>query len=411
MNMNRIAKAGLGILGAIVVFGCLSMAAPTMKVNQVVPMDNQSMAIDQIILLVDASASLKDYEIFAYEKSLVEAFSAAMPDADYHAGIISFGENEILHKQTLLLKRFNRDRMIAGAADLKYLGGMTPLEQALKTARENLVKTTGKSAIVVFSDGKPYSEQDSLSACRKLIQAQSEVLCVHTVHMGSSREGAEFLEQLANLSSCGSFRTAEDINNPSAMESFVREVLLGSVMKSEVTDSDGDGVPDNLDQCAGTPKGVTVDMKGCPLDSDGDGVYDYQDQCLGTPMGAKVDARGCWIIKGLNFDTDQSVIKPEFNNLLNDVATVLKDNKDVKIRIEGYTDSRGTDAYNQKLSERRAEAVKQYLVNAGIASNLLASRGFGEGNSVAPNTSPENMYLNRRVELTVIEKVTYGQNN
>lgn len=102
----------------------------------------------------------------------------------------------------------------------------------------------------------------------------------------------------------------------------------------------------------------------------------------------------------MNFDTDKHDIKPQYHEPLDDVAEILKANPHVKVRIDGHTDSAGTDAHNQGLSERRANAVMEYLVSEGIAQSRLRAKGLGESQPIRPNDTPENMLINRRVELT-----------
>jgi len=168
-------------------------------------------------------------------------------------------------------------------------------------------------------------------------------------------------------------------------------------------DSDGDGVPDYLDQCPDTPKGAPVDAKGCPLDSDGDGVPDYLDQCPGTPKGIIVDEKGCELKLTLhiNFDFDKAEIKPEFKPELDKAAEFIRQNSKVPyILLAGHTDNMGEEDYNQNLSERRAEAVRQALIDSyGIDGNRLKARGYGESQPVADNGTEEGRYQNRRVEV------------
>ena len=168
-------------------------------------------------------------------------------------------------------------------------------------------------------------------------------------------------------------------------------------------DSDGDGVPDSLDQCPNTPRGVQVDATGCPLDSDHDGVPDYLDQCPGTPPGLKVDAQGCeieeMILRGVNFKTNSADLEPASAAVLDGVVAVLAQRPNSRAEIRGYTDSRGADAYNLKLSERRAAAVVAYLVAHGIPSDNLRSTGFGKDNPIASNDTVEGRAQNRRVTV------------
>jgi OOP family OmpA-OmpF porin len=112
------------------------------------------------------------------------------------------------------------------------------------------------------------------------------------------------------------------------------------------------------------------------------------------------------ILRGVNFDYDKSNIKSEFAPILDEAAQTLKDNPDVNVMISGHTDSIGSDEYNQRLSERRAQAVKQYLVSQGIAASRLSTEGRGEREPIAPNTkdgrdNPEGRAMNRRAELKV----------
>ncbi|TWI76870.1 OOP family OmpA-OmpF porin [Desulfobotulus alkaliphilus] len=165
-------------------------------------------------------------------------------------------------------------------------------------------------------------------------------------------------------------------------------------------DSDGDGVPDYRDRCPDTPPGVPVDQWGCPLDSDGDGVPDYLDHCPGTPVGARVNALGCWEIQGLTFGTASNVIESQYHGILDEVVAVLRRNPDLKIEVAGYTDSRGSDAYNRRLSRERATAVRDYFVRKGIDGARLRVVGYGPDNPIADNDTAEGRARNRRVELT-----------
>jgi outer membrane protein OmpA-like peptidoglycan-associated protein len=112
------------------------------------------------------------------------------------------------------------------------------------------------------------------------------------------------------------------------------------------------------------------------------------------------------VLRGVNFDYDKSNIKSQFVPILDEAAQTLKDNPDITVSVEGHTDSIGSDEYNQRLSERRAQAVKQYLVSKGIATSRLSALGKGEQEPIAPNTkdgrdNPEGRAMNRRAELKI----------
>jgi OOP family OmpA-OmpF porin len=148
-------------------------------------------------------------------------------------------------------------------------------------------------------------------------------------------------------------------------------------------------------------------------DSDGDGVNDCNDKCPNTPAGQTVGPDGCPVpvtidLRGVNFDFDKSKLRPDAIAILNEAIEVLKKYPELKVEVAGHTDSVGTDAYNQKLSERRAKAVYDYLTSNGVdAGRLIGPHGYGESRPIAPNTNPdgtdnpEGRAKNRRTELNV----------
>lgn len=104
-------------------------------------------------------------------------------------------------------------------------------------------------------------------------------------------------------------------------------------------------------------------------------------------------------LEGVNFSTDSSKLLPESIAILDGAAATLKEWGEVKIEVAGHTDSVGTDAYNLRLSQRRADTVRAYLIEKGIAADRLFAKGYGESSPVADNKTAEGRYKNRRVEL------------
>jgi OOP family OmpA-OmpF porin len=181
---------------------------------------------------------------------------------------------------------------------------------------------------------------------------------------------------------------------------------IGGSQASCSNDSDGDGVPDDQDKCPDTPEGVKVDEVGCPLDTDGDGVPDYMDKCPQTPPGATVDEVGCMlqlVLNNIEFVVDSATLTAEARASLDQVADAIKARPDVvSMSVIGHTDSTGSEGYNQKLSEQRANAVAAYLRSAGAKSRFVTS-GSGELQPIADNSTEEGRARNRRVELNVMK--------
>lgn len=163
----------------------------------------------------------------------------------------------------------------------------------------------------------------------------------------------------------------------------------------EVLDSDHDGVPDYRDKCPDTPAGQKVDKVGCPLPEAA-----KPEPAAVAPAAAPAPAPAPLPkMAGVNFDFDKAVVRPaDFANLDQDAAT-LKEWGNVKVEVAGHTDSVGTEQYNMGLSERRANAVREYLISRGVAADRLTVKGYGESMPIADNTTAEGRFKNRRVEL------------
>lgn len=177
-----------------------------------------------------------------------------------------------------------------------------------------------------------------------------------------------------------------------------------------LVDGDKDGIPDASDRCPNTGLGVSVSSDGCPLDSDNDGVYDSSDRCAATPVGAKVDEKGCRIKLAetvklsmqLNFKSGSNDIQPEHASEIAKVGKFLKQYPDSAVVIEGHTDSQGSAAFNQQLSEKRAASVREFIIkNYNIASSRISSLGIGEVNPIADNSTASGRAQNRRVVAVV----------
>lgn len=142
------------------------------------------------------------------------------------------------------------------------------------------------------------------------------------------------------------------------------------------------------------PKPVVVEKKPEPKP-----VEEVKERCPGTPKGVMLNDAGCWKVELVNFDFDKARIRDDEKAGLNEVAKVMKENAQIKLEIQGHTDSTGPDAYNQKLSERRAKAVTDYLMAQGVADHRMKSSGYSFSKPLVPNDTRANRAINRRVEI------------
>ncbi|MCC6648636.1 MAG: OmpA family protein [Polyangiaceae bacterium] len=188
-------------------------------------------------------------------------------------------------------------------------------------------------------------------------------------------------------------------------------------------DKDGDGIPDAQDACVDVAGVKSDDPKknGCPPDKDGDGVLDKDDACPdvagvastdpkknGCPALAKLEGKEIKIMEQVFFETGKSVIKPESDKLLGEVAAILKEHPEVqKLRIEGHTDNKGTKFGNQALSQARANAVQKWLATkGGVDAKRLEAKGFGQDKPIADNGTEDGRARNRRVEFHISKEST-----
>jgi OOP family OmpA-OmpF porin len=308
-----------------------------------------------------------------------------MPDGNYQSGNILFGGFD---RESTGMARFDRSRLAESARNASFLAGTSPIYSIFEVeVQEAIGGGDGKAAIVLVSDGlgTDYAgrseglNERTVAAARDVVASRSGQTCFHTVQVGQDPAGTALLQGISGVSSCGSFRNASSLGTASALQAFSREVYLGGA--------------------ASAPSASTTGQ-----DSDGDGVPDATDECPGTLRGARVDRRGCWTLKKLEFAVNGSAIDAAHSASLQEDADVLAANPEVRVRIDGHTDSDGSAAYNQRLSEERAKTVRDYLVNErGIEASRIEVKGFGESQPIAPNDSAANKARNRRVEITVLD--------
>jgi OOP family OmpA-OmpF porin len=263
---------------------------------------------------------------------------------------------------------FNADKFKREFAnEAKRQSGPSSLSIAIREAHDVLSKVPGRTAVIIVSGGNLTDVGEPSTEAISMKRELQDRVCIFTILVGKSKQGGKFLNELTEKGGCGFPYSADSLHNGLQVQAYVKQIFFGS-----------------------------------QNDSDGDGVADSSDQCPGTPKGAPVDSRGCWVVNNINFDSGKADIKPIYYNQLNEIASIMNANANVKIEIDGHTDNVGEDAYNQKLSEARANSVMQYLVSADVDPFRLRAVGMGESQPIASNDTAQGKALNRRIEFKVI---------
>jgi outer membrane protein OmpA-like peptidoglycan-associated protein len=180
-----------------------------------------------------------------------------------------------------------------------------------------------------------------------------------------------------------------------------------------IDDADADGIPDSVDACPSEAEDIDgfEDTDGCPdPDNDGDGIVDTRDACpdVAETMNGYLDDDGCpdsalyrggEVIAGVDFESGSAALSGSAKAALQPLLRALQGDPTLQVELRGYTDDRGNASRNIDLSQRRADAVRDWLVDEGIEARRVQSRGLGSANPVASNDSAPGRAQNRRIEV------------
>jgi len=395
-------------------FGC---AAGKMQTPQplfspyALEMDQYKPKVDNFMVILDKSSSMSwkynGEKRLTIAKDFLNAMNQTLPEMKFNGALRTFGTSGFGTPTALIYGPTEYSRKeFQGALDTAQRAiGRSPLGAAITAAGADLKESEGQIAVIIVSDGADM-DTTPITAAKNMKAQFGDRVCIYTVLVGDDSAGETLMKQTAQAGSCGFSVRADEFKTDRDMGDFVKKVFLAEMIApvAKPLDSDGDGVTDNMDRCPDTPKGVTVDAKGCPLDSDRDGVADYLDKCPNTPKGATVDARGCWTYAAVVlFDFDSSEIKSKAFPMLDEAVLILKKYPEMKVEIDGHTDNTGSAAYNMSLSERRAKAVMKYFVDKGVEAQQFTTNGFGFTRPIASNDTKKGRARNRRVELTPVK--------
>lgn len=386
------------VMVGVLLFGCAAQqmqpAGPLFDPYQL-KADQYEPKVDNFMVILDASSSMTEKYNgtvkFNIAKDFLDAMNKTIPELKFNGALRSFGHHPGVSKKLTALfygsEEYSTKGLDEGLKAVSRAGGISPLGKAINAASNDLKSVQGKIAVIVVSDGKDMGNKPVVAA-QNMKGQFGDRLCIYTVLVGNNPAGKALLESVAKAGGCGFLTRPDEFKTGNEMAEFVKMVFLAEAAKPAAKPA---------------PKPAAKPVAK-PMDSDGDGVTDDKDQCPNTPKGATVDARGCWTYESVMlFDFDSDKIKPEGYSMLDEMVIILKENPQINVKIDGHTDNIGPAAYNMKLSERRSNAVKKYLIDKGVEAKRLMTEGFGLTKPAVGNDTKEGRAKNRRVELTPLQ--------
>jgi OmpA-OmpF porin, OOP family len=288
-------------------------------------------------------------------QDLVASFNNAVPPLDYDAGLVTYGKGSTgtctgygVATTIYGLEPYLQADFAKALGSIECAASTTPIAAAIDSATGLLVEETGPIAVIIVSDFN-WNDPAAVSAAIAQLKAQHvNNICLHTVKVGEDTTHDALIASLTDPAGCDSAVKGADLVTGAAMSAYVVDTLL-------------------------------------------------------TPLDQPLHYEGYTVSAEALFDFDKYVLKPQGRAALQNLgAQIRSQGLQVKdINIVGHTDSIGSDAYNMRLSERRAQAVKSFLVSEGVNSSIIDVSGMGKRQPVASNETAEGRALNRRVEVLV----------
>lgn len=354
-----VTKLYKGILAAsltILLAACASGPAYTPQSVQPQSIDLTAFAprVETFVVVLDISSSMgEDYQDTPKvhtAQDLVASFNATVPDAGFKAGLVTFGHGtgRCLGMGSADgiygLAAHDRSAFAGALGSIACAGGTTPMSEGIDATTQMLSGETGSVAVIVVSDFQWVSADPVVQSVERLKAQHPGRLCLHTVKVGDNTTGDAMIAAMANAPGCDGSVTAADIASAGGMATYVTDVLMG------------------------------------PLE--------YEKHSVSATA---------------LFDFDKAILKEQGKAELRNLGEYIRGKgiTVVDIDVIGHTDSMGSEEYNQGLSERRAMAVKEFLVANGVSADIIDVSGMGETQPVATNDTEEGRAKNRRVEIHV----------
>jgi OmpA-OmpF porin, OOP family len=322
------------------------------------PAETLKPKVDNFILFVDYSGSMamqsdvvKSVKI-KHAKELISRMNADIPALGYKSAVATFAPNETLLAPTVYSKAAVAQAIAPIKTDYDIYGRNTPMGMGLQALDPMLSSLSGKTALIIFTDGDSNYGTDPVAEA-KALYAKHPNLCIHVVSYADNARGRLVVDEIRAISRCSVVGDPKTLENPAALTQYVHDVFY-----------------DVASGAASAPKAIAPKA-----------------QCETITFG------------NLNFDFNKYQITKEMEPALEQALTILKESSCQKFVIEGHTDNVGGIPYNQKLSERRAGSVAKWLSDHGYPASRMDVVGKGKLAPKFDNKTEEGRHLNRRVEI------------
>jgi OOP family OmpA-OmpF porin len=318
--------------------------------------------VDNFIVLFDQSGSMAQANVMAGHQKLDQAvgtvarFDQAVPNLGYNSGVAAFAPFKTISAPGPYMKGSVGS---ASAGFVPAFNHMTTMSDGLANVDPVIGKLSGKTALIVFTDGEWNEGGDPVPQAKALYDKYGSNLCIHVVSYADTPKGQQTVAAIRGLNGCSVAADGKSLESDMAVAQFAKDVLYDEV----------------------TPKPAPVVVVPPP------------------PPAPEIIVVKEVITFNLLFGFDKYAITDEMIPVLEQAKAILEEDSAVNFVVAGHTDSTGPEAYNQGLSERRANSVKDWLVSNGIAAGRLEAIGFGETDPKYDNATKEGRKLNRRVEL------------
>lgn len=316
--------------------------------------------VDNFIVFVDQSGSMAwakaepDNQKFEQAVRAVKGLDEVTPELGYQGGVSTFAP----YKSFLAPAAYKKNSLGQAVDKVQPpFNHFTPMGDGLADIDPVIGGLSGKTALILYTDGVSNQGADPVAEARALYGKYDPNLCVHVVSYADTPEGEATIKAISALNSCSVVVDGKTLVSSDAQTRFAKAVLYEERAPAPVA-------------------------KPSP-----------------PPAPAPVVVAKEVITFNLLFDFDKAEIKDEMIPSLEQAKLILDEDSTVSFVLSGHTDSTGAEDYNQGLSERRAEAVKAWLVKNGVPARRLSTVGYGENRAKYDNSTREGRKLNRRVEM------------